>query len=174
MSTTITHQVSATQTALRLRRFAAVVTAAIAAVALWAITVHAAGVDLQSPGFGHSQKPATLNPGTVAVVSGLAGIAAWGLLALLERSTRRPRQIWTVLALVALVVSLGAPLSGHGISDSSRGILACLHVLVAVTLIVLLGRTTAFGRGVSGQSQHRPGPVPANADAAPQPTGRRP
>jgi Family of unknown function (DUF6069) len=171
MSPTTTHQPPATQTARRLRRLAAVLIAVIAAVVLWAIAVHAAGIDLRSPGFGHSQKPAALNPGTVAVVSGLAGLAAWGLLALLERSTQRPRQIWTAAALIALVVSLGAPLSGHGVSDASRGILACLHVLVAVTLIVLLGRTAAAGRGVPRQSQHRPGP--AAADATPEPTSQR-
>ncbi len=171
MSPATTHQPPATQTARRLRRLAAVLTAVIAAVVLWAIAVHAAGIDLRSPGFGHSQKPAALNPGTVAVVSGLAGLAAWGLLALLERSTQRPRQIWTAAALIALVVSLGAPLSGHGVSDASRGILACLHVLVAVTLIVLLGRTAAADRGVPRQSQHRPGP--AAADAIPEPTSQR-
>jgi uncharacterized membrane protein len=77
MSPTTTHQPPATQTARRLRRLAAVLTAVIAAVVLWAIAVHAAGIDLRSPGFGHSQKPAALNPGTVAVVSGLAGLAAW-------------------------------------------------------------------------------------------------
>jgi Family of unknown function (DUF6069) len=171
MSPATTHQPPATQTARRLRRVAAVLTAVTAAVVLWAIAVHAAGVDLRSPGFGHSQEPAALNPGTVAVVSGLAGLAAWGLLALLERSTQRPRQIWTAAALIALVASLGAPLSGHGVSDASRGILACLHVLVAVTLIVLLGRTAAAGRGVPTQSQHRPGPVAA--DATPEPTSQR-
>jgi len=171
MSPATTHQPPATQTARRLRRLAAVLVAVIAAVVLWAIAVHAAGIDLRSPGFGHSQKPAALNPGTVAVVSGLAGLAAWGLLALLERSTQRPRQIWTAAALIALVVSLGAPLSGHGVSDASRGILACLHVLVAVTLIVLLGRTAAAGRGVPRQSQHRP--RPAAADATPEPTSQR-
>jgi hypothetical protein len=102
VSPTTTHQPPATQTARRLRRLAAVLTAVIAAVVLWAIAVHAAGIDLRSPGFGHSQKPAALNPGTVAVVSGLAGLAAWGLLALLERSTQRPRQIWTAAALIAV------------------------------------------------------------------------
>jgi hypothetical protein len=115
MSPTTTHQPPATQTARRLRRL----TAVIAAVVLWAIAVHAAGIDLRSPGFGHSQKPAALNPGTVAVVSGLAGLAAWGLLALLERSTQRPRQIWTAAALIALVVSLGAPLSGPAAADAT-------------------------------------------------------
>jgi hypothetical protein len=119
MSPTTTHQPPATQTARRLRRLAAVLTAVIAAVVLWAIAVHAAGIDLRSPGFGHSQKPAALNPGTVAVVSGLAGLAAWGLLALLERSTQRPRQIWTAAALIALVVSLGAPLSGPAAADAT-------------------------------------------------------
>jgi hypothetical protein len=119
MSPTTTHQPPATQTARRLRRLAAVLTAVIAAVVLWAIAVHAAGIDLRSPWFGHSQKPAALNPGTVAVVSGLAGLAAWGLLALLERSTQRPRQIWTAAALIALVVSLGAPLSGPAAADAT-------------------------------------------------------
>lgn len=167
MVTTTTHQPPATQAGRHLRRLAAVVTAVIAAVALWAIAVHAAGVDLRSPGFGHSQTPAQLNAATVAVASGLAGFAAWALLALLERRTGRPRQIWTAIALLALLVSLGAPLSGHGISDASRGVLACLHVLVAVTLIALLGRTAGAGRGVSGQLQHRPGLTVADAPGRP-------
>ncbi len=172
MSPTITHP-SATKGTRRLRRLATVVTAVVTALALWAIAVHAAGVDLQSPGFGQYQRPAALNPATVAVVSGLAGFAAWGLLALLERTTRRPRRVWTAVALLSLVVSLGAPLSGHGASGASRGILACLHVLVAVTIIVLLGRTAGAGPGVSGRSQQPPVPSVANADTTPQTTGRR-
>ncbi|MHB8451983.1 MAG: DUF6069 family protein [Mycobacteriales bacterium] len=173
MSPTTTHRLSTTTSARRLRRLAAVVTAVVTALALWAIAVHAAGVDLRSPGFGQSQKPAALSPGAVAAVSGLAGFTAWGLLALLERTTRRPLRVWTTVALLALVVSLGAPLSGQGVSAASRGILACLHVLAAVTIIVLIGRTARGGRGVSGWSQQPPVPTIGSADATPQTTGRR-
>jgi hypothetical protein len=39
---------------------------------------------------------------------------------------------------LALVVSLGAPRSGHGVSSASRAILAGLHLLAAGTIIVRL------------------------------------
>lgn len=168
MSSTLTHQPPTSQT--RLRRLAAVIAAVVAAVVLWAIAAHGAGVDLRSPAFGPSQKPAVLNAGIVAVASGLAGLAAWGLLALLERTTRRPRRIWTGIALAVLVVSLGAPLSGHGVSDASRAILVCLHLLVAATLVALIGRTATAGRDAATP---RPGDHtrPLATDVArPQPT----
>ncbi|MDQ2875355.1 MAG: DUF6069 family protein [Actinomycetota bacterium] len=70
-----------------------------------------------------------------------AALAAWALLAVLERTIRHPRRAWITTTLVALVISLGAPLAGHGITGADRAVLACLHLLVAITVIVLLGRT---------------------------------
>src|SRR5579875_2271514 len=95
----------------RVRRPAAVLAAVLAALVLWAITTQAVGMNLHSPAFSPTQAPAPLGVGMVAVDSGLAGLAAWGLLALLERVTRRQRarRAWTVIAAASLVISLGAP-----------------------------------------------------------------
>jgi Family of unknown function (DUF6069) len=157
MLSALTSRPAHSQAARRLRRPAAVVAVIMAAIALWAIAALAIGVNLQSPAFGPSQAPAALSAAAVAVTSGLAGLAAWGLLALLERTTRRPRQIWTVAALTALALSLGAPLSGHGISGASRVALACLHLLVGATLITLLGRTAAARHETISRPDHQAG-----------------
>lgn len=158
MLSALTSRLAHSRAARRLRRPAAVAAAIMAALGLSAIAALAMGVSLQSPAFGPSQAPAALSAAAVAVTSGLAGLAAWGLLALLERATRRPRQIWTVTALAALALSLGAPLSGHGISGTSRVALACLHLLVGATLITLLGRTTAARHeAISRRPDHQAG-----------------
>lgn len=148
MTTITTHQPSASHTSRRIRRLVTVVTAIVAAVALWAVIVHAAGFDLRTPAFAKSQTPVALNVAIVAVVGGLVGFAAWGVLALLERTTQRPRRVWISVALVTLVVSLGGPLSGHGVSGANRALLASLHILVAVILINGLGRTAAVSREI--------------------------
>src|SRR5262245_27527635 len=46
----------------------------------------------------------------VIMVTGLVGLAAWGLLGLLERATKRARAIWTVIAVSVLMLSLLGPL----------------------------------------------------------------
>src|SRR5215203_5870444 len=67
---------------------------------------------------------------------------ALGVLAGLERLTRHARAAWVALATLVLVASLGAPLSGRGIDEQSRLVLALLHLTVGALLIVLLARTS--------------------------------
>ena len=63
-----------------------------------------------------------------------AGLAAWGLLAMLERLTDHARTTWTTLSLVVLAISLIGPL-GTGANLWSKGVLALMHVATAVTMI---------------------------------------
>lgn len=76
----------------------------------------------------------------VILVTALAGLAAWGLLALLERATSRAKNVWTAIAVIVFVVSLFGPL-GSGVDTSSKVVLACLHVGAAATIIPLMLRS---------------------------------
>jgi hypothetical protein len=138
-------------------RLVAVTTTVATAVGLWAVYV-GLGMDLRSPAFGE-YGTAAVGAGNVAFVSALAGIAAWGLLAVLERlSSRRARRAWLVIAVIALVASLGGPMSGTGITSANRMELMGLHLAVGAVLIPLLYRTSpkhsASSRG-DRDEQHR-------------------
>ena len=69
----------------------------------------------------------------------IASLAGWALLALLERRTPRARSIWTVVAIVVLLVSVSLPLS-IATTTGSKTVLALMHVAVAVVLIPVLRR----------------------------------
>ncbi len=65
------------------------------------------------------------------------GLAAWLLLELLERWTRRPRLIWRTVAGSVLVLSLTGPMAAT--SDAGLAVLTGLHLLVGSILILGLG-----------------------------------
>jgi hypothetical protein len=69
----------------------------------------------------------------VAIVSLLAGLAAWVLFAVLDRFTSRATPIWTAIAATVLALSLTGP---FGATSITAGItLACLHLLVGGVII---------------------------------------
>jgi hypothetical protein len=84
----------------------------------------------------------TIGFARVIVVTTLAGLVAWGLLALLERSTSRAKAIWTAVAVIVFVLSLLGPL-GSGVNTSSTVVLASMHVGAAATIIPLMRRLAA-------------------------------
>ena len=86
-------------------------------------------------GFGRSPMAAVL--AATALVGSLAG---WGLLALLRRFTTNARAIWTVIAIVFAVFSLGGPLSTTS-STGTKVALAAMHLTVATVVIFGLRRT---------------------------------
>ncbi len=113
-------------------RAMAVLGAAIAAVAIWAIAVPLLGVHLLVR-FGASA-PQSVGIDYVIGASVIGSLVGWGLLALLERSTARARSIWTSGAIVAVLVSVALPLS-FGVSTSTKITLALMHVAVAAVVI---------------------------------------
>lgn len=124
------------------RRRLVVVLASLAAAALvWAFVEAGIGYDLQAPSMGGSEGM-DIGPAAVLLSAGVAGLAAWGSLAALERWSSRPRLIWTVLATVVYLISLGGPLGGEGIDTANRVALVALHTLVALGLIPGLAATT--------------------------------
>lgn len=119
-------------------RAATVLAASLVTLAVWAIAVPIAGVDLLVHS-GGSATETEVGPAAVVIVTLLAGLAAWGLLAVLERVTPRARTIWTAIAVAVLVISLAGPLSG--VTAGAKLSLAALHLAAGAFLIPLLART---------------------------------
>jgi len=89
------------------------------------------GVHLHSPGFSTMQHPAAVPAGFAVAIALVAALAGWGLVEALERRTAHPRRTWLITAPVVLLVSLGGPLSGHGVSAGGPLALVRLRLTVA-------------------------------------------
>ena len=118
----------------RRTRALAVLGAAAATLTVWAVAGPLAGVDLRVHLGTATQH---VGPATVAIVSILAGLAAWGLLAALEHFTPRARTVWTAVALVTLALSLTGPL-GIGVSTAAKVALTGMHLAAAAVLVPML------------------------------------
>lgn len=116
--------------------------AVLAALAVWAIAGPVAGIDLRVAPDG--QTPHTVGPAMVALSSLTAGLAAWGLLALLERVTARATRVWTVTALIVLAASMLGPPAA--VSTAALVGLAAMHLVVAAVLVPVLPRTALASR----------------------------
>lgn len=152
MSTTRTIATSTMQH-VEHQRILTVVSAAVAAVVVWVIARYGTGINLHTPAFSATGTPSNLNAGFVIVTAVVVSALAWALLEILERRVSRPRRVWTVIAVVVLLLSFSMPLSGHGITRSNEIALICMHLAVGVTLIFLLGRTA---RTRQASTQDRP------------------
>ncbi len=130
----------------RLARLAAVGGAIVAALAVWFVAEVVLGLDLRQPAASVGTQAESINAVHVVFSAAVGSLAGWALLAVAERLTARPRRVWTVIAVVALVVSLGGPLSGSGITTSNRLALLLMHVVVAAVVILALGRTARARR----------------------------
>ena len=125
--------------ARRAVRAVAVIGGALAALVVWAVA-KALLPDVREPSFGSSD-PQVLSPTFVVIASVIGAALAWAAIEVLERLTPNPRRAWSLLAPIALVISFGGPLSGHGISDGNRLALALMHVAVAAVVIPVYYRT---------------------------------
>jgi hypothetical protein len=126
-------------TARRTGRAITVAAGAAGALVLWAVNVRWAGIDLAVRQGATTQH---IGPAAVVVTALIAGGAAWGTLALLERTVRRPTRTFRVIALIVLMLSLVGPL-GSGVGTSSRLALLGMHLTVGAALILgLPGRRT--------------------------------
>lgn len=121
----------------------AVAATVAATVAVWVLAEPVLGFDLRGPAQGGQGGTHDVNAAAVAVAGLVASLAGWAFLVVLERFTSRARGVWTAVALVVLLLSLGGPLSGAGISTANKAWLALMHISVAATLIPLLRRPTA-------------------------------
>ena len=121
----------------RSARLATIAVAAALSLLSWAIIDPLAGLDLTARNGDQLQQ---VGPGAVLTGVLVSGAMGWGLLAVLERFTRRPREIWTGCALIALALSFGGPL-GSGDGVASKLALAGFHLLVAAVVVPGFRRT---------------------------------
>lgn len=121
-------------------RVITVLAAVVAAVVVWLLAVPVLGNELLVPQ-GGGKEPFEISVPFVVISALLPALAGWGLLALLERRTSRARTVWTVVALVALLVSF-APLTNGDIESSTRLWLGLMHLAVAAVLIPGLTRSS--------------------------------
>jgi len=108
----------------------------VAALAMWAILAPLAGITLEA------RQGGTMHIGAVSVFASSAAMAflGWALLAILERRTLNARTVWTVVAMIVCVTSLGSPLL-NGIGTGAKLGLASLHLVVGAVVILGLRRT---------------------------------
>jgi uncharacterized protein DUF6069 len=132
---TITMEKQPTRVAGR-SRLAVVGVTVVVALAGWAVLAHLAGIELEA------KQGTTIHVGGVSVLfaSAVMSLAGWGLLALLERKTVNARKVWTAVAVIACMMSLGSPLSS-GIGVGAKLGLGSLHLLVGAAIIYGLRRT---------------------------------
>lgn len=127
----------------RLPRLAAVVSAAAAAAASWAITTKVAGVHLGIR-LPHAA-PSTLGLGRTVAAAAVVAAAGWGALALAERRLNRPRRSWTVAGGAVFLASLALPL-GFGTTTSATVSLVLVHLAVAAVAVPGLAVTAPARR----------------------------
>ena len=143
MSMTTTRQVSDPATRpVRSRRSRplAVAAATAAALAVWAIASQVAGLDAR---LSAGALPKHVTAVAVTVVTVFAGLAGWGVLALLERAmSHRARRTWIVVAAAVLAGSLIGPLDA-GTTAATKIALVCIHLAVGGVLIPALARSSA-------------------------------
>jgi hypothetical protein len=128
------HTVDRPAGARRRRRILIVLAAAAGALAVWAILGPIGGLDLTVSSGGRTDP---VGAPAVFVSSIVAGLAGWGLLAVLERTVPRPALVWRIIAAIVLAVSLLGPI-GAATTTGTAWALAGLHMTVAAVLIAQL------------------------------------
>ncbi|WP_433221459.1 DUF6069 family protein [Microtetraspora malaysiensis] len=113
-----------------------VIGAPAAALAVWALAVPVAGTTLTARMGDGTQ---LVGPVLVVVTSLLAGLAGWGLLAVLERFASQPGRTWTIVALIVLALSLFGPI-GNAVGIAATLVLLLLHLVVGAALVLGLPR----------------------------------
>ena len=124
----------------RAQRVRAIGASALAAATTWAVVDIGLGLDLAVPSFD-SDLGVELGVGPVIATTLATTLLGWALLALLERTTARPKTPWTAVAVGVTLISLAGPLSGAGVTFTQRLALVVLHLVVAAAYIPLMRRT---------------------------------
>ena len=83
----------------------------------------------------------TIGLGAVIAAAAVPALLGWALLAALERFSRRPKTIWTIVAVLVTVLSLAGPLSSATTTGSAVS-LALMHLVVGAVAIVGFRPTT--------------------------------
>ncbi|MFF0748944.1 DUF6069 family protein [Streptomyces sp. NPDC004267] len=117
-------------------RALAVVAAVVIDGLIWLLAHSAFDIDLRTPDGPGSTTTSPLPFPAVIIGVAVIGLLGWGLLALLEKfAAGRARTVWTVAALVILVLSLFAPVFGAGLTTGNKITLVLFHLVVGAILV---------------------------------------
>ncbi|RAY13035.1 hypothetical protein DPM19_21255 [Actinomadura craniellae] len=121
-------------------RALAVAGSVVAALVVWLVAGPILGDDMVVAPEG--RESGAVPAGAVLVFALVSSLLGWAALAVLERLARaRAKLIWTILAIVVLVVSM-APVLDVEATGETKVALALMHVAVAAVLIPGFWRTT--------------------------------
>lgn len=118
----------------RRRRLAGVAAGAVGALSVWGIASPLLGVALD---VRQGSSLTTVGPGSVVVMAVLAGLAAWLVLAGLEKVTKKAAAVWTTVAVVVAVLSLAGPATS-AVSTDALGALVAMHLVVAGVVVATM------------------------------------
>ncbi|WP_149824392.1 DUF6069 family protein [Streptomyces tailanensis] len=131
------------QSPLRTRGLAVLATVAAGAL-IWLVAGPVLDIDLRVPDGPGSTTTTALALPAVLIGTAVISLLGWSLLALLERvAANRARALWTVVAVLVLILSLFAPLFGEGLSGGNRATLVLLHLAVGAILVPAFRRSSA-------------------------------
>lgn len=125
----------------RWRRPVVLLSAVLVDAVVWGAAVLLLDVDVRVPDGPGATTTSPLELPAVLVSVAVVGLLGWGLLAVLERwLPRRAATVWRWVAVAVVIVSLGAPLFGIGLSAANRVTLLLLHLAVGALLVAALPR----------------------------------
>ncbi|ANJ26082.1 DUF6069 family protein [Agromyces aureus] len=120
----------------RLERAAVLLVAAVLPLLIWAVAVPIAGLDLT---VGTGPTAQVVSPSSIVVAVLVAGCCAWGVLALLERFSRRSGRTFAIIGWTVLAVSLLGPLLS-AVSGVVLVVLLAMHLATGAALVLGLPR----------------------------------
>ena len=130
----------------RLFRAATVAAAIVLPLLVWAFAVPLAGFELVA---GSGPTAQAVGPASIVFAVLVAGLAAWGVLALLERFTKTSDRTFAVVGWTVLVLSLLGPVL-TGAVGVVLVVLLAMHLVTGATLVIglpLAGRRRRRVRG---------------------------
>jgi hypothetical protein len=139
MTATTTMQRPPRSLAAPRRARAIAVGATIAATGVLYTAARAFGTDFKLSDPGKAEAHQLILP-EIIVFTLVFALLGWGVLALLERVTRRAKTIWTALAGVVLALSF-VPIAIEQATGDTKVMLALIHLAVAAVLVPVLRLT---------------------------------
>jgi len=133
----------------RLLRAATIAAAIVLPLLVWAIAVPLAGLELVA---GSGSTAQVIGTASIVFAVVVAGLVAWGVLALLERFTKTSVRTFAVVGWTVLVLSLLGPVLMGAVG-------AVLVVLLAMHLVT--GAALVIGLPLAGRRRR---PVPAGGE----------
>lgn len=124
---------------VHLVRLATLVLAVIASGVVWVIADPLGGVNLRAAGMGSED---VVSIGLAEVFFGFLswGIGAWIVVMLIERFSSRPKQIWLIVSLIALLISF-LPVFASSDNGATTFTFIVMHIVSAAIIIPIFADT---------------------------------